>query len=306
MIGAAAVAVIFVPGIRAKPPPEVQRAQLARCLEWSAHRAGATAAESAALAGALELVPWSYGFYGTHEDITPFMPGIEGILADTGDPEKDRREALAFGRRFTAAMYAIGDRYPLLGGVFATRRMQTRLQEMNRYFLNEQGAAERIRSQLRDHLERAWQAGKSIVLVGHSFGSVIAYDTLWELTHVAHDPRTVDFFVSMGSPLALRYIRERLLGSQGQGKERYPANIKRWLNLTAVGEVTALGRKMANAYAEMPAFGLTEGIDDDLTLLNRFRGPAGINPHKCYGYFASDAAGAALLAWYRGNAMLDH
>ncbi|MEE4186292.1 MAG: hypothetical protein V2J12_11025 [Gammaproteobacteria bacterium] len=302
MTATAAVAVIFVPGIRAKPRPEVQREQLARCLRFALGNAGATPAEAETLTRALELVPWSYDFYGVHDDIDAFLPGIDALLAGSGDPEADRRDALAPGRRFTAAMYAIGDRFPALGRIFATRRMQTRLHEMSRYFDNSDGAGERIRAQLTEHLQRAWAAGKRVVLVGHSFGSVIAYDALWELTHVTHDARNVECFVSMGSPLALRYIRERLLGSQRQGAARYPANIRRWLNLAAVGEVTALDLKMAEQYAEMLQLRLVERINDNLAVLNRFRGPAGINPHKCYGYFASEVVGAALLRWYREGA----
>jgi len=120
MTDTAAIAVIFVPGIRAKPRPEVQRQQLARCLKFALGKAGATPAEAAALAAALELVPWSYDFYGVHDDIDEFLPGIEALLAGAGSPEADRRDALAAGRRFTAAMYAIGDRFPLLRRVFAT------------------------------------------------------------------------------------------------------------------------------------------------------------------------------------------
>jgi hypothetical protein len=302
MTAAAAVAVIFVPGIRAKPRPEVQRAQLARCLRFALDNAGATPDEATALTAALELVPWSYDFYGVHDEIDAFLPAIDALLEGTGNPVADRRDALAPGRRFTAAMYAVGDRFPLLGRYFATHRMQTRLHEMTRYFDNEHGAGERIRAQLIEHLQQAWAAGKRVLLVGHSFGSVIAYDTLWELTHVAQDPRTVECFVSMGSPLALRYIRERLCGNGRQGAGRYPANIERWLNLAAIGEVTALNRKMADHYAEMLSLGLVERIDDNLELLNRFRGLAGINPHKCYGYFATEVVGTALLDWYRDRA----
>jgi len=299
------VAIIFVPGIRAKPPPEVQRAHLARCLEAALLRCGADASEAAVLTDALELVPWSFGFYGEHQDIAPFLTGINGLLVGAGDLESDRREALGPGQRFTSAMYAIGDRFPALGRLFATPRMQSRLREMNRYFDDEGGAGTRIRGLLARQLRRAWDAGQRVMLVGHSFGSVIAYDTLWQLTHEAKSSNTVDCFISMGSPLALRYIRRRLHGSEAAGARRYPGNIRRWLNLAAVGEVTALDRKIADSYRQMLALGLVQRIDDNLDVLNRFRGPSGLNAHKCYGYFASDTLGAAVLEWYRGSGSLD-
>lgn len=294
--------IIFVPGIRAKPPPAVQKDYLRQCLTAGVRRAGGSAAEAAALAAALELVGWSYQFYGVHEDIAPFVPGIEALLQEGGDPEQDRRDALTPQHRLTALMYAIGDLFPGLGSLFATRRMETRLEEVNRYFNNVAGAGAAIRAQLRARLQAAWDAEQRILLVGHSFGSVIAYDTLWQLTHLEQHPGRVDEFISMGSPLALRYIRKRLQGNERKGVERYPGNIERWLNLTSVGEVAALDRTMAATYAPMRALGLLDEITDDLELLNRFRGPFGLNVHKCYGYFASPTAGAAALAWHRRTA----
>ena len=77
------------------------------------------------------------------------------------------------------------------------------------------------------------------MLVGHSFGSVIAYDTLWEMSRGESGGR-VDLFVTMGSPLTMRYIRHHLHGRHLQGADRYPTCIRRWVNLAAVGEVTAL------------------------------------------------------------------
>lgn len=297
-----APAIIFVPGIRAKPPPEVHADYLRQCLQASVARAGGSATECAVLGDALELVGWSYDFYGVHEDIAPFVPGIEALLRAEADPQAVRRDALGLGQRFTALMYSIGDLFPVLGSLFATRRMETRLQEINRYFDNEEGAGDRVRGMLRERLEAAWAADQRVLLVGHSFGSVIAYDTLWQLSHEVHNPARVDQLVTMGSPLALRYIRRRLLGAQRKGAQRYPANIRRWLNLTAVGEVTALDRTMRETYAPMLTLGLIESINDDVELLNSYRGPFGLNVHKCYGYFASPTTGAAVLDWLRADA----
>ena len=36
---------------------------------------------------------------------------------------------------------------------------------------------------------------------------------------------------------------------------------------------------------------LWQSIDDDLELVNQFRGPNGLNVHKCYGYMASPKVG---------------
>ncbi len=289
-------AMIFVPGIRAKPPAEAQLAQLRRCLAAGFARQGAAHAEQ--LAELLEIVGWSWHFYGAHGDIEPDLPGIEALLRNAGDEAADLAEARNAARRFTAAMYAIGDRFPILSSLFATHRMETRMDEINRYFRNQEGLRDTIGAMLAGRLRAAWAAGRQVIVIGHSFGSVIAWDTCWQLSHEAerrNPAEQVDLFVSMGSPLTMQYVRNRLRGAGRSGPDRYPANIRRWLNFAAIGEVTALDRRMADCFSEMRALDLIESIEDDLDVINRFRGPDGLNVHKCYGYLASDEVARRLL-----------
>jgi len=280
-------AIIFVPGIRAKPQPIEQQEQLRRCLAYGLGVLGVDAAHE--MAGLLEVVGWSYSFYGVNVDISPDLPGIEALLTGAGDPDADYADAHSLKRRLTAAMYAIGDRFPVLSSAFATSRMETRLEEINRYFDNRDGEGTQARDFLKRALQDAWQQNRRVLLMGHSFGSVIAYDALWELSHSEADAQRgrVDLFVTMGSPLTMRYIRRRLKGAGQQGRLRYPTNIDRWLNLAAVGEVTALDRRMSHCFSEMCDLNLVQSIDDNLEVMNRFRGPDGLNVHKCYGYLAS-------------------
>ena len=98
----------------------------------------------------------------------------------------------------------------------------------------------------------------------------------------------------MGSPLTMHYINNNLKGAHHHGPERYPACIDNWLNLAAIGEVTALDRKLSHRFAPMQEAGLVGSIEDDLRLINRFRGPHGLNVHKCYGYMASDELARVL------------
>ena len=287
--------IVFVPGIRAKPPAKEQQQQLRRCLEHGLLRAGLI--NAADVSQQLEVVGWSYHFYGAHADIAPDLQGIEGLLAGSGEEEADYNEARSAARRFTAAMYAIGDRFPIISSLFATRRMETRVHEINRYFRNQQGEGDFARGLIKQHLQNAWQNNRRVILIGHSFGSVIAYDALWELSHREGRGSIdggADLFVTMGSPLTMRYIRRRLKGTGRKNAERYPLNIRNWLNLAAVGEVTALDRRMSDCFSEMLDSGLVDTIRDDLELLNQFRGPDGLNVHKCYGYLASQTVAAVI------------
>ena len=295
------LAIIFVPGIRPKPPAEEQARQLRRCLVAGALRAGASGPEAAALADAFSLVGWSLQFYGEHAEIAPDMPGIEQLVLGGGSLDADRDEALSLDARVTAGLYALGDRFPVLTSLFSTRRMQTRVAEIHRYFHDPNGTARAARLMVADALQNAWDHGQRVMLIGHSFGSVIAYDTLWELSHIDSRPGAVDTLVTMGSPLTMGYIRKHLKGSAHALASRYPTSIGRWVNLAAVGEVTALDRRLADYFAPMAEHGFVGSIEDDLGLVNQFRGPDGLNVHKCYGYMASPTVAELLLAWQRGG-----
>ena len=52
-----------------------------------------------------------------------------------------------------------------------------------------------------------------VLLIGHSLGSVISYDTLWDLSHERGRTQHVDLFMTLGSPLATHLIRQGLRGT---------------------------------------------------------------------------------------------
>lgn len=287
------VVILFVPGIRPKPRVADHQAQLRRCLAHSLARVGLHGDAADDVASRLHVVGWSHGFYGEHSDIEADLPGIERLLSEAGDVYADVREARSWGRRLTGWMFALADWFPILGTYFSTRRMKTRVGEINRYFEDDSGESTAARHMLRDALEAAWARQQRVVLLGHSFGSVIAYDTLWEYSRSGGSER-VGLFISMGSPLTMHYINKHLKGAHHHGLERYPACIDRWINLAAIGEVTALDRKLSHRFAPMQGAGLVHSIEDDLRLINRFRGADGLNVHKCYGYMASDELARVL------------
>lgn len=289
-------AIIFVPGIQPKPPVPLHTAQLRRCLQAGLLRAGCPDERAARLVAGFGLVGWSHQFYGMDGDIGIDLEGIERLLAGRDSIDVDRRTAQSLSRRIDSMLYAISDRLPLLTKLFGTSLMRSRVRQIRQYFEDTNGTATVARAMVIEALQRAWSKGQRVLLIGHSFGSVIAYDALWQLSRQHAHPGRVELFLSMGSPLTMRYIRRRLLGARLSGAQRFPANIRHWVNLAAIGEVTALDRKLAVCFAGMLRMQLIADIDDDLQLVNQFHGPAGLNVHKCYGYFANQAVAQRLLA----------
>jgi hypothetical protein len=110
----------------------------------------------------------------------------------------------------------------------------------------------------------------------------------------------VDLLATMGSPLGQRYIQKRLLGGTARGEHRYPRNIRQWVNLTAVGDLTAIDPTLADDFAEMALLGLVGRIDD-LRLDNWFRLDGELNTHAEYGYLANGKTARLVANWWRSN-----
>ncbi|MCL4780060.1 MAG: hypothetical protein KJ049_07695 [Gammaproteobacteria bacterium] len=298
--------ILYVPGVRAKPSPDLHREVLRKCVIEGIRRADAPTAEAiSARPECLRLVPWGHLFYPDYRDLGLDAAGIDGLLADPAPGRTTIREIFSARRQAASFLYHLCDRVPLLIEWLADPDTRINISDSMRYFDNHGGVAGRIRALLAAELQSAWAAGDRVLLMGHSLGSVIAWDTLWELGHsVRPGPADagVDLFLTLGSPLGTRFVRRRLLGAGTSGAGRYPRGIHRWRNLAALGDRTALGHRFADDYAEMLRLGLVADITDRTDLVNPFRNQEGLNPHKCYGYFVNATTGAAIAEWWRAEA----
>jgi len=252
---------------------------------------------------AFRLVAWTYLFYGAYRDITVDMPGIERLLAHPMSGADEEVELHTFPQTLKRWSFVLGDAWPLLGRWLAPPVTRRLMHEANRYLRNRDGIGSSVRAVLRAELDSTWQAGAPVLLIGHSLGSVIAYDTLWELSRERASEQGIDLFVTMGSPLATHFIRRKLCGSRERGAARYPTNIRRWVNFTARGDTTALRRRLHPTFAEMQTLGLVESIDDVVDFHNYFRGDLGLNEHEAYGYLSQPSVGELIGDWLVKNAV---
>ena len=233
--------------------------------------------------------------------LEPDLPGIERLLALDEPEDRDVREARHWHKRIGRLVYLLSDKFPFLIDWVVSPDLEEALQETRRYFQNQDGVATRIRQLVADRFLASWTPGARLLVMAHSLGSVIAFDVLWELSRRADSEIRVDLFMTLGSPLGLNFMRHRMLSAGESGARQYPTNIRRWANLAAVGEMTALDRTFADDYREMSDLGLVESITDETGLQTYFRGPDGLNVHKCYGYMANQQTGATLATWLRGE-----
>jgi len=290
--------IIFVPGLNPKPPPQIYRLQLLRVLAAALKRTRPEAAAwLAANESAFELVAWTYLFHGAHRDIGVDLPGIERLLLQSEPSPEDVRELASWPRRWRRWTHLVGDAIPFLGRRLAAATTRRLMHEATRYLKNRDGVGADVRAAVRAKLEAAWRAGDSVLLLGHSLGSVVAYETLWELTHVERSGGEVSLLVTFGSPLGTHFVQRAVKGVHELGAARYPHNIRRWVNMTARGDTTALHPRLKPLYHEMLDLELVDSIEDYVEFDNFFRGGLGLNAHEAYGYLAQPLLAEIVGDW---------
>ena len=256
------------------------------------------ATDIASSARCFDVVAWTYDFYRQHRDFGLDATAVDAVVARTEATQRDRDEASSWQRRLGRWLYSLGDRLPFLIPHIATERMELHLRDLRRYVKNRKGIAEHTRQMLKTPLRAAYESKRPILLIAHSMGSVIAYETLWQLGWEGNEDPQVDLLLTMGSPLGQRYIQKRIKGNHETGYRRYPDSIRHWINLSSVGDLTAIDPALKDDFGEMIELGLVDDIDDR-ELYNWFRWNGELNTHSEYGYLANGETAQIIVDWWR-------
>jgi hypothetical protein len=291
--------IVYVPGKNPKPEAAQHRELLWRTLVEGVRRADSATAEALrASYPQFHLASWNYLYYHEYKDITRDIPWIDALINKHAPTEKDIRDAHSWNILLSRLLLTLADHVPLLIQMLPEEVRSTG-NEIERYFSNGDGVAREMRDLLKQLLRPMLERQDQVLLIGHSLGSVIAYDTLWELTHEEGLTGKLDF-LTLGSPMGLHYIQRRLLGMNHGGEKSYPALIRRWINLSAEGDVTALNQKFSDSFRTMLEQGLVEVIEDHCSgIYNFFRSDAGLNCHRSYGYLVNPAVGSIIADWWK-------
>ena len=133
-----------------------------------------------------------------------------------------------------------------------------------------------IRNRLIEPLRAAHEAGKRIMLIAHSMGSIIAYEVLRDAER-SMPGLEVAHFVTVGSPLGLAGIEEVVSGPM-----RVPDCVARWSNLADPRDQVARWDTFLSENFEASRKGV---VIVDRLVINGYVSPTGKrNPHKIYGY----------------------
>ncbi|NCF23216.1 MAG: hypothetical protein GWP60_01655 [Gammaproteobacteria bacterium] len=291
--------ILYVPGLLPKPEAGIHRQALRRCLLEGLRRHDAEVAREFSEANrSFDLVAWTYDFYREYRDFALDAESIDEMLGRPDASEQDIVEASSPGKRLLRWLYRVGNLFPFLIPHLADERVELHVRDLMRYVHNRNDIAMHTREMLKMPLRAAWEAGRPVLLAAHSMGSVIAYDALWEMSRDVRDKLRIDLLLTMGSPLGQGYLQRRILGHDKPGAERYPDNIRRWVNLSAVGDMTAVNPYLKNDFGEMVRLGLIEHIDD-IEIFNFFRLDGELNVHAEYGYLVNKVTAAVVADWWR-------
>jgi pimeloyl-ACP methyl ester carboxylesterase len=142
------------------------------------------------------------------------------------------------------AMLRLLSGLPYFGTHAADRLMMGDLVQVRRFFTEDDVRAKAVGS-VRECID-----DDTRVVIGHSLGSVVAYEALCE----AGSDSPVRTFITLGSPLGIRglvFDRLRPKPQADAGRDvigRWPASVTTWTNVADKGDVVALVKNLSTRF----------------------------------------------------------
>jgi len=146
-----------------------------------------------------------------------------------------------------------------------------------------------IRKRLADILYK--YRGKQILLIGHSMGTIIAYDVLTQSIPNVN----IHTLMTIGSPLGLPIIIKKIRSEQGMDDKTDPVpspeNIRhKWKNFADLSDPVAVVYKISDDYKKN-SYGVGP---EDIIVYNNYEYKGKRNAHKLFGYLRAPEAAKAI------------
>jgi pimeloyl-ACP methyl ester carboxylesterase len=161
----------------------------------------------------------------------------EAAAGEEGVPEADARTKLRTPKAVQRALNALSQSRFFAG---LTERLIIGFIKQVHAYLDDDG----VRAQIQARVDRVAGTGTT-VLVGHSLGSVVAYEAAcahpgWDLA-----------LVTLGCPLGIRnLVFDRLRPPPEGGRGQFPAGAATWTNIADTGDVVALVKRLAPLFGD--------------------------------------------------------
>ncbi len=192
---------------------------------------------------------------------------------------------------------------PVAGAVGLGARLEAlQVPELASYWAGDTrliGARDKLVELLSDSLKHGYRT----LIVAHCFGSVLAYDALWQLTQL-HSPATIQGrtgvdLITLGAPLAADAVRKRLAGADAPPAQRFPRHVGRWANFAAEDDPVCHDKSVADDFRAMADSVGT--VIEDRVIYNLAVRAERSAPHHSAGYLVHPAVAQEVAGWLRGG-----
>ena len=168
--------------------------------------------------------------------------------------------------------------------------------DMAHYWNEETEFGSNVRASLTWPLRESLKNRDDVMLIGHSLGTLVAYDVLWKFCYTSEHEDVRDamltHFVSLGSPLGNPTVQKRLKGGRLKGPRRYPTNIRDWTNVAAEDDYICHDETVGDDFRRMPG---TEIKDHRIYNLAVKGGSA--HQHHGAGYLVHPVVAGLVNGW---------
>lgn len=221
------------------------------------------------------MVYWADLLYLSPEEKGEYAPAAPGTIV-SGPDDSWWAWVVDASLRAVGGLWDVWNR--LGGGDAVTQRIiAAHFRDLDLYYKGNLENGEKAKNALRERLAPLLRAqdANSVTLIGHSMGSIIAYDCLLDLES---EGITVDNFVTIGSPLGLPTVKHEIEKERGHIPPLPPRNVTgEWHNFSDRQDLVTVDHALADDFGNPPVI--------DHRVRNTFvDGHGKANPHKSFGY----------------------
>ena len=174
-----------------------------------------------------------------------------------------------------------------------------RAPDLVHYWNEETEFGSNVRWRLAEPLAAAFKNREDIILIGHSLGTLIAYDVLWKFSYLGEyqylrgdNPHKLSHFVTLGSPLGNPTVQEHLKGGRLKGARRYPTNIGTWSNVAAEDDYVCHDETIADEFQ-----GMNGTVIKDYPIYNLAVKDGKAHQHHGTGYLIHPVVAKLVQVW---------
>lgn len=163
---------------------------------------------------------------------------------------------------------------------------------------------ERMIHPLKKAMEDKIEQNNEILVISHSLGTMISYDTFWKfswmgeyrvLGPIDYSKIKIDLWLTLGSPLGDETVKRNLKGTNAKDERKYPTNVEKWINIRAKDDYISHDQTVANDYKKMHVPGSI--IDETIYNLTVREGKS--NPHSSLGFLVHPKVSSIIANWLR-------